>query len=114
VSLGQFTELMESLANVTPTIERVVDQLNDASGRFGNLVERNRGNIDQELSDLNVLLTIVDENLGPLDTVTKNLKEVLLATARTQSYGKWWTLYVVNLCPELGTERCTGLIDGAP
>jgi phospholipid/cholesterol/gamma-HCH transport system substrate-binding protein len=114
VSLGQFTELMESLADVTPTIERVVDQLNDASGRFGNLIERNRGNIDQELADLNVLLTIVDENLGPLDTVAKNLKEVLLATARTQSYGKWWTLYVVNLCPELGTERCTGLIDGAP
>lgn len=114
VSLDRFTELMESLADVTPTIERVVDQLDEASGRFGGIVSRNRSNLDQELADLNVLLTIVDENLGPLDTVAKNLKEVLLATARSQSYGKWWTLYVVNLCPELGTERCTGLIDGLP
>ncbi|MFN2586859.1 MAG: MlaD family protein [Actinomycetota bacterium] len=114
VSLGRFTELMESLAEVTPTIERVVDQLDDASGRFGGLVARNRANIDQELADLNVLLTIVDENLGPLDKVAKNLKEVLLATARSQSYGKWWTLYVVNLCPELGTERCTGVVEGLP
>ncbi|MDQ3916032.1 MAG: MCE family protein [Actinomycetota bacterium] len=114
VSLDRFTELMESLADVTPTIERVVDQLDDASGRFGGLVARNRGNIDQELADLNVLLTIVDENLGPLDKVAKNLKEVLLATARSQSYGKWWTLYVVNLCPELRTERCTGLVEGLP
>ncbi|HEX2294942.1 MAG TPA: MCE family protein [Actinomycetota bacterium] len=114
VSLDRFTELMESLADVTPTIERVVDQLDDASGRFGGLVSRNRGNLDQELSDLNVLLTIVDENLRPLDKVAKNLKEVLLATARSQSYGKWWTLYVVNLCPELGTGRCTGLVDGLP
>ncbi len=114
VSLDRFTELMESLAEVTPTIERVVDQLDDASGRFGGLVARNRGNIDQELADLNVLLTIVDENLGPLDKVAKNLKEVLLATARSQSYGKWWTLYVVNLCPELRTERCTGLVEGLP
>ncbi|HEV2755333.1 MAG TPA: hypothetical protein VG318_06105, partial [Actinomycetota bacterium] len=71
-------------------------------------------NLDQELSDLNVLLSIVDDNLGPLDKVAKNLKEVLLATARSQSYGKWWTLYVVNLCPELQTERCTGLVDGLP
>lgn len=114
VSLDRFTELMESLADVTPTVERVVDQLDDASGRFGGLVSRNRANLDQELSDLNVLLTIVDENLRPLDIATKNLKEVLLATARSQSYGKWWTLYVVNLCPELGTGRCTGLVDGLP
>ena len=114
VSLDRFTELMESLADVTPTIERVVDQLDDASGRFGGLIARNRSNLDQELADLNVLLTIVDENLRPLDTVAKNLKEVLLATARSQSYGKWWTLYVVNLCPELGTERCTGLVEGLP
>jgi phospholipid/cholesterol/gamma-HCH transport system substrate-binding protein len=114
VSLDRFTELMESLADVTPTIETVVDQLDEASGRFGGLVARNRANLDQELSDLNVLLTIVDENLGPLDKIAKNLKEVLLATARSQSYGKWWTLYVVNLCPELGTERCTGLVEGSP
>ncbi|HEX2195483.1 MAG TPA: hypothetical protein VHJ76_01045, partial [Actinomycetota bacterium] len=112
--LDRFTELMESLADVTPTIERVVDQLDDASGRFGGLIARNRANLDQELSDLNVLLTIVDENLGPLDKVAKNLKEVLLATARSQSYGKWWTLYVVNLCPELQTERCTALVEGLP
>lgn len=114
VSLDRFTELMESLADATPTIERVVDQLDDASGRFGGLVARNRSNLDQELADLNVLLTIVDENLRPLDTATKNLKEVLLATARSQSYGKWWTLYVVNLCPELPAERCAGLVDGLP
>ena len=114
VSLDRFTELMESLADATPTIERVVDQLNDASGRFGGLIARNRANLDQELSDLNVLLTIVDENLRPLDTVAKNLKEVLLATARSQSYGKWWTLYVVNLCPELGTGQCPGLVEGPP
>ncbi|HYP24125.1 MAG TPA: hypothetical protein VEV43_11160, partial [Actinomycetota bacterium] len=79
------------------------------SGRFGGLVSRNRDNLDQELSDLNVLLTIVDENLRPLDKVAKNLKEVLLATARSQSYGKWWTLYVVNLCPELPAQECAGL-----
>lgn len=114
VSLDRFTELMESLADVTPTVERVVDQLDDASGRFGGLIERNRQNLDQELADLNVLLTIVDENLRPLDKVAKNLKEVLLATARSQSYGKWWTLYVVNLCPELGTERCAALVEGLP
>lgn len=110
-SLDRFTELMESLADVTPTIERVVDQLDDASGRFGGLIGRNRSNLDQELSDLNVLLTIVDENLAPLDKVAKNLKEVLLATARSQSYGKWWTLYVVNLCPELPSGNCPGLGD---
>ncbi|MDQ3957713.1 MAG: MCE family protein [Actinomycetota bacterium] len=109
VSLDRFTELMESLSDVTPTIESVVDQLEDASGRFGGIVARNRANLDQELSDLNVLLTIVDENLGPLDKIAKNLKEVLLATARSQSYGKWWTLYVVNLCPELSEPRCAGL-----
>ena len=100
--LKNFTEFMEALADVTPRIERVVDQLNTASEKFGGVVNRNRSNLDQELADLKTLLDIVNDELGPLDRVAKNLKEVLLATARSQGYGKWWNLYVVNLCPEAG------------
>ena len=113
-SLGRFSEVMNSLARVTPTISSVVDELNTASSKFGGILTRNRANLDQEIGDLNIILSIVNDNLAPLDKIAKNLKEVLLATARSQSYGEWWTLYVVNLCPELGTERCTGLVDGLP
>jgi hypothetical protein len=77
-------------------------QLEGAARRFGGVVERNRGNLDQELADLRTLLNIINSELGPLDRIAKNLKEVLLATARSQGYGKWWNLYVVNLCPEVG------------
>lgn len=105
--INRFGELMESLAQTTPTIERVVDQLDDASGRFGSILARNRANLDSELADLNTILSIITDELGPLDTIAKNLKEVLLATARSQSYGKWWTLYVVNICPEAaGNAAC--------
>jgi phospholipid/cholesterol/gamma-HCH transport system substrate-binding protein len=105
--INKFGELMDSLAQTTPTIERVVSQLNDASGRFGRILQQNRANLDSELDDLNTILSIVEDELGPLDTIAKNLKEVLLATARSQSYGKWWTLYVVNLCPEAtGNAGC--------
>ncbi len=100
IGLSQFSDFMSALAEVTPEIERTVDQLNTASGKFGGLISRNRTNLDQELTDLAALLRIVRENLGPLDRVAKQLKEVLLATARTQGYGKWWNLYVVNFCPE--------------
>jgi phospholipid/cholesterol/gamma-HCH transport system substrate-binding protein len=106
--ISRFGELMESLAQTTPTIERVVDQLNDASGRFGGILARNRSNLDQELDDLNTVLSIVNDELSSVDIVAKNLKEVLLATARSQSYGKWWNLYVPNLCPEAaGTTGCS-------
>jgi phospholipid/cholesterol/gamma-HCH transport system substrate-binding protein len=107
--LARFTEFMESLAEVTPQLERTVDQLNTASGKFGGLVSRNRSNLDQELKDLATLLQIIEENLGPLERVAQNLKEVLLATARTQSYGKWWNLYVVNFCIEGFPETPTRL-----
>ncbi|MEA2434950.1 MAG: phospholipid/cholesterol/gamma-HCH transport system substrate-binding protein [Actinomycetota bacterium] len=102
VSLDEFTQFMESLADMTPLIETTVDQLNEASQKFGGVVTRNQFNLNQELDDLATLLNIVESNLGPLDRIAKNLKEVLLATARTQGYGKWWNLYVVNLCPEVG------------
>ena len=106
-SLGKFTQLMESLARATPTISSVVDRLNTASTKFGGLLARNRANLDDEIADLSTVLSIVDANLKPLDTVAKNLKEVLLATARSQSYGEWWNLYVTSLCPETGTGGCT-------
>jgi phospholipid/cholesterol/gamma-HCH transport system substrate-binding protein len=101
-SLSEFTLFMESLADMTPLIERTIDDLNEASGKFGGLIERNRVNLEAELTDLATLLGIVNDNLGPLDRIAKNLKEVLLATGRSQSYGKWYTLYVVNFCPEVG------------
>ena len=101
--INRFGELMESLSQTTPTIERVVSQLNSASGRFGGILARNRSNLDQELSDLNTILSIVNDELSSVDVIAKNLKEVLLATARTQSYGKWWNLYVPNLCPHGST-----------
>jgi phospholipid/cholesterol/gamma-HCH transport system substrate-binding protein len=105
-SLGRFSEVMDSLARATPTIRSVVDELNAASTKFGGILTRNRANLDQEIGDLSIILDIVNDNLRPLDTVAKNLKEILLATARTQSWGEWWTLYVVNLCPETGLGGC--------
>lgn len=101
-SLKEFTEFMETLAELTPQIERTVDNLTIASGKFGNLIENNRVNLERDLQDLATLLAIVNDNLGPLDRIAKNLKEVLLSTARSQGYGKWYNLYVVNFCPETG------------
>ena len=98
--VDRFGELMEALADLSPTLERVVEQLDEASGRFGSVLVKNRSNLDDELRDLNTILTIIEEELGPLDVIAKNLKEVLLASARSQSYGKWWNLYVPNFCPE--------------
>ena len=102
VGVDRFTELMEALAEVTPTLEQAIVQLDTASRDFGNFLEKNRTNITRDLRDLALVLGIVDEQLGPLDKIAKNLKEVLLATARSQSYGEYWNLYVVNLCPEFG------------
>ncbi|MDQ3876865.1 MAG: hypothetical protein M3290_00730, partial [Actinomycetota bacterium] len=76
------------------------------------ILARNKANLDQELADLSTVLNVVNRNLGPLNTVAANLKEVLLATARSQSYGKWWNLYVVSFCPELGTGQCTAITSG--
>ncbi|MEA2486559.1 MAG: phospholipid/cholesterol/gamma-HCH transport system substrate-binding protein, partial [Actinomycetota bacterium] len=110
--IQKFGLVMQSLARVTPTIRSVVDRLNAASGKFGSLLAHNKANLDQELADLNTVLNVVNNNLGPLNTVAANLKEILLASARSQSYGTWWNLYIVSLCPELGTGQCTALTSG--
>ena len=100
--LDRFVNLMKALEEVTPNIEDAVVQLDTLSRRFEGVLQKNRVNLREDLDDLATLLTLVNQNLGPLDRATANLKEVLLATARSQSYGRWWNLYVVNLCPETG------------
>ncbi|MDQ4145232.1 MAG: MCE family protein [Actinomycetota bacterium] len=102
VGVDRFTELMEALADVTPTLKRAITQLDTASRDFGNFLLKNKDNIAKDLEDLAFVLGIVNDELGPLDRIAKNLKEVILATARSQSYGAYWNLYVVNLCPEVG------------
>lgn len=116
--LENFVELMESLDEITPNIEQAVVQLDTLSRKFHGVLRENRTNLREDLKDLATLLGLVNQNLGPLDRATANLKEVLLATARSQSYGRWWNLYVVNLCPETGFVagplggKCTPLVDG--
>lgn len=110
-SLRQFSTFLENLHEVSPTLAAVVDQLEEAARKFGGVVVRNRTNLDQELHDLTIVLDVVNDNLGPLGRIARNLKEILLATARSQSYGKWWNLYVVNYCPEVGNpDGCTGVV----
>ena len=101
-SLKEFTQFMESLVDLTPQLERTIDDLTVASDKFGTLIARNRVNLERDLADLATLLEIVNDNLGPLDRVAKNLKEILMSTARSQGYGEWYNLYVVNFCPEVG------------
>ncbi len=110
-SLSEFTKFMESLVELTPLLEETIEDLTVASNKFGGLIERNRINIEEDLSDLATLLQIVNENLGPLDRIAKNLKEVLLSTARSQGYGKWYNLYLVNFCPEEGAFTGINLPD---
>jgi len=100
--LERFVELMQSLDEITPNIEDAVVQLDKLSTKFHGVLRENRSNLREDLEDLATVLQLVDQNLGPLDRATKNLKELMLATARSQSYGRWWNLYVVNLCPETG------------
>ena len=100
--LERFVELMEALDEVTPSLEQAVVQLDRLSTKFHGVLRENRTNLREDLDDLAQLLNLVNQNLGPLDRVAKNLKHVLLSTARSQGYGRWWTLYVVNLCPEVG------------
>jgi phospholipid/cholesterol/gamma-HCH transport system substrate-binding protein len=102
VGVNRFTELMESLAEVTPSLKAAVKDLDTTSRKFGQFLVNNKANITQDLKDLAFVLGIVNDHLGPLDRVAKNLKEVLLASARSQSYGEYWNLYIVNLCPEYG------------
>jgi phospholipid/cholesterol/gamma-HCH transport system substrate-binding protein len=102
VGVDRFTELMQALAEVTPSLKAAVRDLDATSRKFGDFLVTNKDDITQDLKDLAFVLGIVNDHLGPLDRVAKNLKEVLLASARSQSYGEYWNLYVVNLCPEYG------------
>lgn len=104
-SVSRFSDFLDTVSDLTPILDDVIVQLDEASTRFGDVLARNKGNLDQELSDLATVLGIVDDNLGPLARISQNLKEILLATARSQSYGSWWNLYVVNFCPELPAEQ---------
>lgn len=104
--LERFVELMQALEEVTPNLEQAVVQLDNLSTKFTGVLRENRVNLREDLADLATVLGLVKDNLGPLDRATKNLKHVLLSTARSQSYGRWWNLYVVNLCPE--TQAFTG------
>jgi phospholipid/cholesterol/gamma-HCH transport system substrate-binding protein len=60
----------------TDVLDQAVTQLGDFSGHLGQLLQANRGHIDNIVNNLQVLIEVVRQKLPTLDTVVANLDDV--------------------------------------
>jgi phospholipid/cholesterol/gamma-HCH transport system substrate-binding protein len=60
----------------TDVLDQAVTQLGDFSGHLGQLLQDNRGHIDNIVNSLQVLIEVVKQKLPTLDTVVANLDDV--------------------------------------
>lgn len=103
--LEDFSTLTSTLSDRSGSLDRTLVNLDRATGDFGRLIAGNRAGLDQDLKDLATLLALVVKHQQDLDTVTRQLDDLLRATARGTTYGEWGNLYVFSLCNQ-GNPGC--------
>lgn len=91
--LGDIDAGKEDLADALVTLD-------DAATRLGRVVRNNDENIEQELADLATILDAVNDKRGDLRAAVRSLPDMLVAVERTNSYGEWGMLHLVNVCKD--------------
>lgn len=90
---GDLDETRDELANALVTLD-------DAAHRLRRLVDKNGDNIRAEVRDLAIILDAVDDKREELRAAVRALPEMLVAVERTNSYGQWGMLHIINLCKD--------------
>lgn len=103
--LEDFATISSTLAQRSGSIDKTLTNLERATGDFGRLIAGNRPALDRDLSDIATLLALVVKHQSDIDVITRQLDDVLRATARGTTYGEWGSLYVFSLCSE-GSPGC--------
>ena len=91
--LGDIDAGKEDLAEALVTLD-------DAATRLGRVVRKNDENIEHELADLATILDAVNDKRDDLRAAVRSLPEMLVAVERTNSYGEWGMLHLVDVCKD--------------
>lgn len=105
----EFTDLVHALTTLVETAAAERDQIGDvldsASRLAGTLagVTRQVGpDLSKDITSLNRVATMVDENGNALVGSVQSLTQALNALGRASGYGSWVNLYVCNLVVKVG------------
>lgn len=103
--LANFASLADTLAGDSGQLDRVLVNLNAATGRLATLVKTNRASLARDLDSLATVLELVRKHQADLVQILGHLDDVQRATLKAMSYGEWVNLYIPAFCLA-GTTGC--------
>lgn len=103
-TLADINDFFGDLDDTRTQLSQALITLDDAAGRLKRMVDRNGDNIEVELRDLSIILDAVDDQRADLRAAVRALPKMLVAVERTNSYGEWGMLHLIDVCKDdLGT-----------
>lgn len=103
-TLGAMNKFLTQLSADSDSLSEALTTLDDASTRLRRIVADNDERIASSVDDLAILLDAVDDKRVDLRTALKALPDMLFAVERSNSYGQWSGIHLINACKDdLGT-----------
>jgi virulence factor Mce-like protein len=94
--LDNLDHLGGRLDSMTGNIDSLITNFTDVQSQLDKLLRQNKGNIDTDLSDLNVLTSLLAHNKGQLATTLCSLPAGVTPYFETTSWGEWFNVRVVE------------------
>jgi len=103
-TLADIDNFLSDLSASRGDLADAIVTLDDAAERLDRLVVRNGDDLEAELDDLSEILDVVEGRKRELNGIVRKLPSFLVGVERTNNYGQWSNVYLVNVCKdELGT-----------
>src|SRR4029077_6194482 len=107
-----FATLADTLAGDSGQLDRVLVNLNTATGELAGLVKNNRTSLARDLGNIATLLALVRKHQADLNQILAHLADVQRATLKAMSYGEWVNLFIPAFCLA-GTPGCENAVSSS-
>ncbi|MGH2735060.1 MAG: MCE family protein [Actinomycetota bacterium] len=99
-TLADMRSFVADLAASRNDLDTALVTLDDAATRLRRVVAGNRADLAAEIDDLSSVLDAVESRRDALRAAVRQLPEFLEGVERTNNYGQWTNVVVVNICKD--------------
>jgi phospholipid/cholesterol/gamma-HCH transport system substrate-binding protein len=99
-TLADIDDFLGDLSASRGDLADAIVTLDDASQRLDHLVVRNGDDLEAQIDNLAEILDVVDKRKRQIKSVVRSLPSFLVGIERTNNYGQWSNVYLVNVCKD--------------
>lgn len=99
-TLRDLDSFLGTFAATRADLDRALVTLEQAATSFKRVVDESGSDIEADVAHLATIFDAVEDKRSDLRSILRSLPDMLVAVERTNAYGEWGNIHLVNVCKD--------------